>query len=28
MMFKWKTQAWLDRLRGVCGDDEEFERRR
>lgn len=26
-MYKWKAQAWLDRLRGVCSTDAEFQRR-
>jgi hypothetical protein len=28
LMFKWKNQAWLDRLRADCTDEAEFERRR
>lgn len=28
LMFKWKSQAWLDRLKGICSNDAEFERRR
>lgn len=27
LMFKWKSQAWLDRLRGYCGDNDDLFRR-
>lgn len=28
LMFKWKSLAWLQRLRGICADEAEYERLR